>query len=438
MIILINKDSYSKSILNEEGVLYQKKENKSKGKTEKEKEKEYQKQKNSTEHEKEREIQIEKAKFFTLNKESSKKIMTLHSPVANYKVTSDYKSPNFIKPSSSDIKYQNNQFHNTSRDKENRVESSNLRPQIASKKSKNSENHSRINQVEKSFNSKTKKTTKPLMIRSKIPEHRQDGNRFPNVESKIKDEINYHKEISKQYKKMKTNLKQFDPSEDNTPTSSCSRDSGGNKFIFVDKEDIRGIGTSPRRVQDSSRLPTDDRLLQSSSSYQRSTNHHQSSRTPMQENSLNRSKKIESTGKNEDISHYKTSLQHDRDTANNNVLYIANSFLNSPLMQHLSNQDSKTSDNSSKESNPITLKQQNERVDVNDFELKSPTQVNKSMNKRFYDDEIRVNNTGYKYADSIGGDYKLENRDRENISMLKDSQNRRYTELPPKDSSKHC
>mmetsp|Transcript_4 Transcript_4/g.7 ORF Transcript_4/g.7 Transcript_4/m.7 type:complete len:82 (-) Transcript_4:686-931(-) len=70
------------------------------------------------------------------------------------------------------------------------------------------------------------------------------------------------------------------------------------------------------------------------------------------------------------------------------MLDIANSFLNSPLAQHLSGMESKTSDFSSKDesSNPNTLKKtySGTNVKVNNFDTRSPAGgLHRSSNHRY-------------------------------------------------------
>mmetsp|Transcript_4 Transcript_4/g.6 ORF Transcript_4/g.6 Transcript_4/m.6 type:complete len:88 (-) Transcript_4:1430-1693(-) len=57
-----------------------------------------------------------------------------------------------------------------------------------------------------------------------------------HVESKIKGEVNYHKELSKQYNKMKTNLRSYNHYTDDYadyPRDDPMRD----KFVLVERDE---------------------------------------------------------------------------------------------------------------------------------------------------------------------------------------------------------
>jgi hypothetical protein len=118
------------------------------------------------------------------------------------------------------------------------------------------------------------------------------------------------------------------------------------------------------------------------------------------------------------------------------MLDIANSFLNSPLMHHLSNMESKNSEISSKESShPNTVKK---GVRVNNFDPKSPHGLARSPNNRYEPDaEYRGERIGPghpKYDEWVGV-YRQEPRPHQSNSNLKESSNRRYGDYGVKDSS---
>lgn len=130
-------------------------------------------------------------------------------------------------------------------------------------------------------------------------------------------------------------------------------------------------------------------------------------------------------------SYHPGSLNHNN---TGNILDIANNFLNSPLMQHLSSQEPKISEISSKESYsyPNTLKS---NVNITDFETKSPSAFTRSPNsRRFYEDDLKSSQgQGYRYSDWGGTNDFTKSRDQP--SILKEStNNKRYSDYKPKDS----
>jgi len=145
--------------------------------------------------------------------------------------------------------------------------------------------------------------------------------------------------------------------------------------------------------------------------------------------------------KNEDLSYYRSLGGENQ----GGILDIANSFLNSPLMQHLSNIDSKDSEETSKDSSPNAehSKHLATHPRVQNFDSKSPSGFIRSPNKRYeIEDDLRriepqsVKNYPishqHKYSDWVGV-YKTD-EGKESYSMLKESDNKRYTENLSKDS----
>jgi len=314
-------------------------------------------------------------------------------------------------------------------------------------------------QTKKSVQQKKATTVQPKPARDRSrSRNMRVGNQthvcdLKNVSSKIKDEISYHKELSRQYKKMRQNIHQYDGYVD---VIDASQDLNKDKFELVEPRQpypaqyYRNLRAQQSQAQTRNNRPShleesgksqnyqdNSKLLDSVSSAQRSLN------IGSYANRYDRTPPNHSTSgigggrrddRNEDFSNYKQSGE----THGGGILDIANSFLNSPLMHHLSNMDNQNSDISSKESsNPNTLKKNYSNVNINNFDPKSPSGFTRSPNNRYEnEDESKVIEGGrhrHKYSDWVGS-YQFDNR--ADQSNLKDSTNRRYGDYPSKDSSK--
>jgi len=267
---------------------------------------------------------------------------------------------------------------------------------------------------------------------------------YNEVESKIKDEVQYHKGLSQQYKKMKENMKQYDSYIGDEGSASASQ----RDFYENDREPK--TMHRHRLSQETSRYKSDyydnSKLLDSASSARKSINiphysGHLLERVVDENMSAAKHRKTEVIGRGEEFSYYK-SLGGDNQGG---ILDIANSFLNSPLMQHLSNIDSKDSETSSKVSS--TPEENSKKLlRVTNFDTRSPPGFIKSPNKRYgVDDDLRriepqsaknyrSTNQQHKYSDWVGV-YKTENEGKDSYSLLKESDQKRFAEHLSKDSS---
>jgi len=222
---------------------------------------------------------------------------------------------------------------------------------------------------------------------------------YKNVESKIKDEINYHKELAKQYKKMKQSIEQAggfdeDPIMGSSSRLGTTKESTRDKFAFTEKD---GFGQRSSLT-----------MQQLAHPYPEKTYHH------------NHRNDQENLGKNNE-GHYKGSTGH------GGILDIANSFLNSPLMQHISNIDSslKESRNSNAARPPADLKSSNgfgrSLNGVSDIEEDGRLQSSNGFQ------QSRYSNWG-------NSNYQPDKSVRSTNSILKDSTNRKYGEKDLKSS----
>jgi len=285
-------------------------------------------------------------------------------------------------------------------------------------------NHSRLNQTQ-------------------FDQHKE----YNDVESKIKDEVQYHKKLSKQYKKMKESMKNYD-NYDSYAQEEMSGSSSQKNFNTQDYEMAeRDERFAPKHKQSQemsyyqSGYYDNSKLLDSASSARKSMNLPRYSnqlldRTVDYNASAAKQRRTEMT-KNEDLSYYRSLGGENQ----GGILDIANSFLNSPLMQHLSNIDSKDSEETSKDSSPNA---DHSKPRVQNFDSKSPSGYVRSPNKRYeIEDDLRrlepqsVKNYPishqHKYSDWVGV-YKTD-EGKDSYSMLKESDNKRYTENLSKDSS---
>lgn len=290
------------------------------------------------------------------------------------------------------------------------------------------------------------------MSRSRLNQTQVEPQReYGEVESKIKDDVNYHKELSRQYKKMKNNMRQYDSQmdEDLSASSSQRYSNHPDKFEFVAPKET---GYRHRQSQDSSRYQSayynNSHLLESASSVAKSINmqrspNHLLERTGDYNMSATRHRRTENA-RNEDGSYYKSIAGENQ----GGILDIANSFLNSPLMQHLSNIDSRHSeDDSSKGSSSQGehSKRHVSNVRVTTFDSKSPSLFPKSPAKRYEgvdesrrlephsSQNLRPASHQHKYSDWVGV-YKPDNVKTHQSIVLKDSDNKRYADYGSKDS----
>lgn len=305
---------------------------------------------------------------------------------------------------------------------------------------------------QKAKHSKTQKPSHDARDRTRLNQTQFDQHReYNEVESKIKDEVQYHKKLSKQYKKMKESMKNYDNydyTNEEASGSSSQKNFNGHEYDMAERDERH----APRHRQSQemsyyqSHYYDNSKLLDSASSARKSMNLPRYSnqfldRTVDYPTSAAKQRRTEMTAKNEDLSYYRSLGGENQ----GGILDIANSFLNSPLMQHLSNIDSKDSDETSKDSSPNAehSKHLASNTRVHHFDSKSPSGFIRSPNKRYeIEEDLRrlepqsVKNKishQHKYSDWVGV-YKAD-EGKENYSMLKESDNKRYTEGPSKDSS---
>ncbi len=264
------------------------------------------------------------------------------------------------------------------------------------------------------------------------------GPRYDEVESKIKDEVQFQKGLSKQYKKMRENMRHYDSQADNH--ASMSSDIYRNHQNYEDKDAIYQEHSQQLSRNQSVRYG-DSKLIDSASSVHRSLHfpHYSGQlfdRAGDEAQSAFKHRRNETLPKNDEFSYHKSVGGGDNQGG---IMDIANSFLNSPLMQNLSNIDRKDSEESSKISSPIKKTNRNKRI--TNFESKSP-QTLKSPKKFGGDDEFKYLeiqsaknhyypvNHQHKYSDWVGI-YKTENQDQDS----EQSERREYQVKPTKDSS---
>jgi len=275
--------------------------------------------------------------------------------------------------------------------------------------------------------------------------HLEGGREYHNVESKIRDEVKYHKELSRQYKKMKKSIQDY--SSENAyekfsnASSSRRKDKEKEKFVFVEKDEPSGLVHQHPLGQTYSRSG----LMESSSSPQRSSYLKQSAgqysnKSPTYSISLARSRRSDIPEQTDNFSQSKNSAAASRGFGGG-MLDIANSFLNSPFMQHLSNMDGKSSQFSPGSSrNPGNSDRHHYReqntgnFDPRPLEQKrSPKKVTYATYSREEDIRPRETHQNYsRYSDWVGN-YKTD-KATTNTSILRESGNRRYADNFGKES----
>jgi len=263
-----------------------------------------------------------------------------------------------------------------------------------------------------------------------------------NVESKIKGEIEYHKNLSRQQKMMANNYNSYNSNSDyNSQASSSQRPTM--EFVLVEKENPHGYRSN--RLEDSTRVRPEQyyetsTLLESSVNQQRSLiNNYYSNpypeRIPSQYPSTSRNVYIPDHLPSQRTNEFSAS-KSSRDT-HRGILDIADNFLSSPLMQHLA--DGKSSTYSSQNlSQNNTMRKELSHTRFNGEDLKSPDGYQRSPFKRNeLEDDQRQFEPHHQYRYSDWGVYKPDtSKITASTSTLKDFIDKRYSYYPYKESSK--
>ena len=272
--------------------------------------------------------------------------------------------------------------------------------------------------VRNSQSSKTLKSGGSLNAsKATTSSHVRNKSGYKNVDSKIKDEINYHKELSKQYKKLKQNMGNFDDIQEELLGSSTRRAFSREPM----NEDLNNF-------EESARYNTRQNTYNNTGGSALKTSQNFAEKTPIQP-SYGRANTKPETGawRNEDTSNQYTYTEESK----GGMLDIANNFLNSPLMQHLSNIDMRNLDTSMKDSifntNFKPTKNSDSLMFTGGMEFKGAT-----IPTLEGEDEARLRQSG---GNGLGqsrnskwdnADYQLEKNIKVNASILKDSTNRRF------------
>jgi len=295
-------------------------------------------------------------------------------------------------------------------------------------------------------NSQSSKTLKPekksgigsLNSSKTKSSHTRNKSNFKNVDSKIKDEINYHKELSKQYRKMKQNMGNFDDLQDELLGSSTRRAFSKEPSKYPEEytdlnpfeESSRYNRQNPYGASSSRGFENSNSALKSSLTTQQLSGNF-AEKTPAQQPS--RANKFEGGAwRNEDVKEYNYTEE-----SKGGMLDIANNFLNSPLMQHLSNIDIRNLDTSMKDSifntNLKPQKNTDSLMFTGGIDYKGTTTTYEG------EDEARLRQSGNGLGQSRNSkwdnaDYQLE-KNKVNASILKDSTNRRFRDNMSKEIS---
>lgn len=357
------------------------------------------------------------------------------------------------------------------------------------KKSKTSQDTSNNN---KSRNSSTRPHSRDrnlFLSHASVPPEKKEkptqNPQYSHIQSKIKDKVALDKELSRQYKRIKgvmhdqpgdhgdsfqtsgfggSRQNGLQLSENEYLSREKLRSQNQSKFIFLDKGDNRSMytrspmerGSPARTTNQGSRYqheesnyndgrPEDNQPYSAESASpirnQRGYSPYRLNRSPYRE-SYSRGEQYSANKSDETNSQFRDSrfAPQTRGLAGKggndpaNVLEIANNFINSPLMQHLSSQDQKqNSEHSLKGSSsfPNTLKS---NVDVTGFETRSPSTFTRSPNsRRYYNEEIKNSEEkGQRYSDWVGV-YNF-SKSRDQPSYLKDSKSKRMSDYKRKDS----
>jgi len=297
-------------------------------------------------------------------------------------------------------------------------------------KLRNSTSHNSLkkNQPRFSYEKGARDSSLNRSSHSKQSEFKSKNKDFKHVESKIKDEINYHKELSKQYRKMKQSMGKLDSAEVEFTENLTPLSTKDNYDNFNKEENKRIICSNPFEESSRSRFSPYNRsqLMESTNSVQKSslTTQQLSTRhgekTPLHTTTNADYKKTENTWRSGSVNRY-----HNTEESRGGMLDIANNFLNSPLMQHLSNIDIKNLDTTMKDSIFNTNNKQQKTIDSVMFTAGPETVT---------DDQ----DEGLRLQQSYGGlqhsqnsrwktrDFPNEFGSRNNTSILKDSTNKRF------------
>ncbi len=274
--------------------------------------------------------------------------------------------------------------------------------------------------IRNSQSSKALKPEKSLNAsKSTTSSHVRNKSGYKNVDSKIKDEINYHKELSKQYKKLKQNMGNFDDIQEELLGSSTRRAFSKEPMT----QDLDAFGESARyNTRQNTYNNTGGSGLKTSQNFVE--------KTPIQP-AYGRANTKPETGawRNEDAA---TNQYTYTEESKGGMLDIANNFLNSPLMQHLSNIDMRNLDTSMKDSIFNTNFKPTKTSDSLMFT--GGLEYNKGATTTTLegdDEAARLRQSGNGLGQSRNSkwdnaDYQLEKNIKANASILKDSTNRRF------------
>ena len=281
--------------------------------------------------------------------------------------------------------------------------------------------------VGKSSGRNTGRNSRPQLNQTHFD--RASASEYSHVASKIRDEVKYHKELSRQYKKMKNHIQEYaDQVSEKFSNASSDKDSKKDKFAFVGNEDPQTNTTNRNTSQYYTGQPNSSRLLESvyspqQSHYYKQSQSQYSNRSPNGSMSLARSRRLDIPTR-DDLDESKNLTEKN---FGGGMLDIANSFLNSPFMQHLSNFGGKSSRMSPTSSTNPVNGQNNNYPDIGSSGIKLPRGTRKS---RGYDLEsnsrIHDGNQDYSKHSEWTEAYRNEKVGRDNNSILKESGNRRY------------
>lgn len=255
---------------------------------------------------------------------------------------------------------------------------------------------------------------------------RASASEYSHVASKIRDEVKYHKELSRQYKKMKNHIQEYadQVSEKFSSSSSSVRGYRKEKFTFVGDEN----NNTHRTNKDTSHHPTgqleSSRLLESAYSPQK-PQYYKEARSEYSHGSPNGSISMVQSRRLDGPTHDDLSESKNL-TEKGGMLDIANSFLNSPFMLHLSNFGGKSSQMSPTSSiNPINT-QNNNYPEIGSSGVKLPRGTRRSRNHEESNSRVHDGNQDYSKYSEWTEPYRGEKAGRDNNSILKESGNRRY------------
>ncbi len=263
---------------------------------------------------------------------------------------------------------------------------------------------------------------------------------FKHVESKIKDKINYDKELSKQYRKMKESMGKIEPSSetmiDESPVMNPKENIGGRNYHNA--EEKKSLSQNPFEESSRNRFSPEHRSLFTESTNSILKNSLTAPNQPNKyrerthqydipsENELAR--KGENTWRGE---RYETQTEENR----GGMLDIANNFLSSPLMRHLSKIDVRNLDTTMKDSIFQTNNKPSESLFNSASEYQGPSEFRKSLYSP-YDAEDGLGNRLQQSQNSLQQSHNSQwrnggftkDRSANQNSLLKDSTNKRFKE----------